>query len=572
LPFVVIGSFIISWIESLYILPSHLAHVSAKPRTGLNKFIHTIQQKFSHGFMHIVHTKYGPFIDRVLHWRYIIAIAAMGIFVCAIMVIKMGYLGFEMFPRSESDYSFASVELPYGVPVAQTVEVSKILNQYARQAAIELDNPEIIDGIFADVGRGGSHAMEIRVYLKDADYRNKVNISTEKFTNQWKKICANLPGLKTLEFMSDRGGPGSGAALTIELRHNNTKVLEQMAEDLANKLENYDRISQINSGFQLGKTQIDFKIKPEGEQLGITANYLGRKLRGFYEGSEVVRQQRGRNEIKVKVRLPEEERKNFFQLEEMIIATPFGGEVALKDIAEIHIGRAYTHISRRNGLRTMSVTADVNPRSRAGEVMAVLDKETLPELMANYPGASYSYQGMQADSRESMQTFMIAIPIVLLAIYALLAIPFRSYTQPLIVMVSIPLGIVGAIIGHLIMGYNLSMIGCIGILALSGVVVNDALVLIDFVNQSRKNGKNAHDAVILAGIQRFRPIMLTTMTTFCGLMPMIFETSRQARFLIPMAISLGFGIIFATLITLVLVPSLYMITDDYHRFIKWLNS
>jgi multidrug efflux pump subunit AcrB len=208
------------------------------------------------------------------------------------------------------------------------------------------------------------------------------------------------------------------------------------------------------------------------------------------------------------------------------------------------------------------VTADVRPKSKAGEIRTQLGKTVWPTLMERHPGLDYSYEGRDADSRESFSSMMVTIPLVLVAIYALLAIPFRSYSQPLIVMVSIPFGVIGAILGHLLMGYSMTMIGIIGILALSGVVVNDALVLIDFANSRRAHHENAHDAVVSAGIQRFRPIMLTTLTTFGGLAPMIFETSRQARFLIPMAISLGYGLLFATIITLILVPSLYMIIED----------
>lgn len=213
----------------------------------------------------------------------------------------------------------------------------------------------------------------------------------------------------------------------------------------------------------------------------------------------------------------------------------------------------------------MTVTADVNPRAQTGQVINSLDTDVLPALMSHYPGLTYSYEGHQAEDRKSMGSMKRMIPAVLITIYALLAIPFRSYIQPLIVMVSIPFGIVGAVIGHLIMGYNLSMIGVIGILALSGVVVNDALVLIDFANNKRNEHDTAHDAVLAAGIQRFRPILLTTFTTFGGLAPMIFEQSRQARFLIPMALSLGYGLLFATMITLVLVPSLYMIVEDIRK-------
>jgi len=244
----------------------------------------------------------------------------------------------------------------------------------------------------------------------------------------------------------------------------------------------------------------------------------------------------------------------------------------LSDVVNIEIGKSYTTINRRNGMRTLTLKADVRPKSKAGEVMAKLDAKYFSQLLNQYPGLDYSYEGHTAEDRKSFKSMAITIPLVLLAIYALLAIPFRSYSQPLIVMVSIPFGIIGAIIGHLLLGYEMTMMGVIGMLALSGVVVNDALVLISFANERRAKHNSAHDAVVSAGIQRFRPIILTTLTTFGGLMPMMLETSRQAKFMIPMAISLGFGILFATFIALLLVPCLYMVIEDCGHLRKRLQE
>jgi multidrug efflux pump subunit AcrB len=246
----------------------------------------------------------------------------------------------------------------------------------------------------------------------------------------------------------------------------------------------------------------------------------------------------------------------------MILRAPNGVEIPLREAATLKRGRAYTSIDRRNGQRIVTATANVRPVSQSGQVLASLKEDILPRLVADYSGLSYSFEGRQADMRESMQSLTKGLLLALLVIYAMLAIPFNSYIQPIIVIFCVPFGIVGAIIGHQIMGYSLSVMSMFGVVALSGVVINDSLVLIDYANRRRRDGSDAHDAVHASGIQRFRPIVLTTLTTFGGLMPMIFETSRQARFLIPMAVSLGFGIVFATLITLLLVPSIYMIVDD----------
>jgi multidrug efflux pump subunit AcrB len=295
---------------------------------------------------------------------------------------------------------------------------------------------------------------------------------------------------------------------------------------------------------------------------------VARQVRYAYYGAEVLRQQRGRNEIKVKVRLPREEREFEYNLEQMILWTPAGKEVPLRDAVTLKRGRAYTTIDRRNGRRVVTVSADVKPRSKTDQVMQSLTADTLPALQQKYPGLTYSFEGRQADRRESMRGLLIGLLMALVVIYGLLAIPFNSFVQPMIIMMSIPFGVVGAVVGHLIMGYSLSVMSTFGVVALSGVVINGALVLIDFANRKRREGKSSHEAIYDAGMQRFRPIVLTTLTTFGGLAPMIFETSRQARFLIPMAISLGFGILFAAFITLLLVPALYLINEDLHQLIK----
>jgi multidrug efflux pump subunit AcrB len=285
-------------------------------------------------------------------------------------------------------------------------------------------------------------------------------------------------------------------------------------------------------------------------------------VRSAFYGAEALRQQRGRNEIKVKVMLPAAQRVSEYDIEQLLIHTPGGGDVPLRQVAEVTRSRAYTSIERSDGRRTVEVTADVEPRRATSQVLATLKADTLPQLARDYPGLTYDFEGQQADMRESMASLMGGFVIAMIVIYALLAIPFRSYIQPVIVMAAIPFGLVGAVIGHIIMGYSLSIISMMGLVALAGVVVNDSLVMIVYANDLRRQGTRAINAIQQAGIRRFRPILLTTITTFGGLAPMIFETSRQARFMIPMAISLGYGILFATLITLLLVPSLYLIIED----------
>jgi multidrug efflux pump subunit AcrB len=408
----------------------------------------------------------------------------------------------------------------------------------------------------------------VRVELAEPDIRDQI-MSTEEFTQRWRKAVGEVAGVESLRFASDAGGPGShGRPLAVELSHRNIDVLEQASEDLAESVATYPLTRDVDDGFQPGKEQLDFSILPEGKSLGLTARDVARQVRFAFYGAEVVRQQRGRNEIKVMVRLPEGDRSSEQIVQDLLVRTDAGTYVPMHEVAEIVRGRAYTTIDRRNGRRVVTVSADVTPRSKAGEVLADLRMTALPRLMDRYPGLVYSFEGHQADMRESLGSLKVTFMLALLVIYAMLAIPFRSYSQPLIVMTSIPFGIVGALIGHLIMGYDLAIPSMFGIVALSGVVVNDSLVMIDFANRRRREaGLSFHDAIHSAAIQRFRPILLTTLTTFGGLAPMIFEQSRQARFLIPMALSLGFGILFATLITLVIVPSLYMGIEDVRKLV-----
>jgi multidrug efflux pump subunit AcrB len=559
IPLVVVTVFFISLIESLFILPAHLGH-KGKGREGrIFPKLHELQQRFGAFFVRMVRTRYGPFLGLVLRWRYISFSVAILVLLLAFGYVKSGRLGFELFPKIESDYAAVTANLPFGTSVNRTLEVQQKLVQAGKAVAERNGGEKLVEGIYASVD--GSEA-QVRIYLTPPKVRP---ISTSKMTQLWREETGEIAGLETIKFESDAGGPGRGAAISVELSHRDIGVLEHASAELAAAMEYFPNVIDIDDGFSPGKQQIDFKVRPEAQSLNLHAADIARQVRQSYYGAEALRQQRGRNEVKIMVRLPREERISEFHLEEMILRTPDGGEVPLVEAVTLKRGRADTSIERRNGRRVVTVSADVRPRSQAAQVTAVLNSDTIPALSARYPGLSFSYEGRMADRTESIQSLIRGLLIALIIIYAMLAIPLNSYIQPLIIMLAIPFGLVGAVIGHLIMGYSLSVLSLFGIVALSGVVVNDSLVLIDFANRRRKKGSIAVEAIQDAAIQRFRPIMLTTLTTFGGLAPMIFETSRQARFLIPMAISLGYGIVFATVITLVIVPSVYLIIDDVRK-------
>ncbi|MBI9079864.1 MAG: efflux RND transporter permease subunit [Pseudodesulfovibrio sp.] len=567
IPVVVISVFFISLIESLFILPAHLAHMKDGNRSQIMDWVTKYQQRVSKGLLSFIQNRYRPFLDWCVTYRYATVAAGIGVLVLSVAFVASGRLGFTLMPKVESDFAYVTAELPYGSAVSKAEKLRDKLLAAANKIASENGGSQLVTGTFAKIGGSGrdisgSHVVKAQIFLTEADVRP---ISTDEFVQKWRNEIGEISGLESLIFEADRGGPGSGSSLEIELSHSDVTTLETAAAELAESLRYFPNVKDIDNGFSPGKQQLDFSVKPEGESLGLTAQEVANQIRAAYYGTEVLRQQRGRNEIKVVVRRPESERVSEYNLEELMIRTPDGKEVLLREVVDIKRGRAYTTIKHVNGRRALSITADVIPRSQTTQVLDELLKQTMPELKTKHPGLSHAIQGKQGDMSEGTASLLSGLMLAMLVIYALLAIPFKSYSQPIIIMICIPFGAVGAILGHAAMGYSISLMSILGIVALAGVVVNDSLVFIDYANKERTSGHCAYEAVLKAGTARFRPIMLTTLTTFCGLAPMILETSRQARFLIPMAISLGFGILFATAITLILVPSLYMILEDIHE-------
>jgi multidrug efflux pump subunit AcrB len=451
--------------------------------------------------------------------------------------------------------------------------VERLLAASARRTIDEID-PSIAKGVYSQIGGtllqfgpgpkplsggGGNHIVAAQVSLVSSDLRD---ISGQAFARLWRAQFGSVVGLESLIFKYDTGA-SEGAAIELSLSHRSREVTERVASELAAALETYAGVTDIDDGVANGKVQLSFTVTEAGRSLGLTAYDIGRQVRSAFYGNEAIRQQRGRDELKVMVRLPLDERQRISTLENLVLRSPDGSEIPLVDAAKIHTGRSYTSINRKNGRRVVTVTAEVdNAITSAGQVIESVLTTTMADLQNRYSGLTYSFGGEREAQRETLQALGVGFMIAMLVIYALLAIPFQSYVQPLIVMLSIPFGIIGAIGGHYLLGYGLSIVSMFGVIALSGVVVNDSLVLVVTANRLRQQGIDAMTAIRRAGERRFRPILLTSLTTFFGLAPMIFESSMQARFLIPMAISLGFGILFATVIILLIVPSVYMILDD----------
>jgi len=560
-PLVVITVFLISWVESLLILPGHLAHLKRRPAGSSTSRLHRWQQAFTGWVTQFINQVYGPFLNLCIRWRILTVALCVTVLVVMLSYALSGRIGIILMPRVESDQADVTAVLPVGSPMDKVAVVQEKLSAAMTAVAAENGGDRLLKGVFSRIDE---NQVEVSAYLTDAGVRP---LNTGEVTRLWREKLGPVVGLESLRFESDGGGPGSGATLTVELSHSDIQVLDQASAALAERLAGFSNVKDIDDGYTQGKQQLDFSIKPEGQSLGLTSAEVARQVRNAFSGAEALSQQRGRNEVTVRVRLPESQRTSEYHVEHLMIRTPAGTFVPLIEIANVQRGRAYTSISRRDARRTVTVSANVEPIGESTQVQAALNNTLLPELAREYPGLTYGYQGRQADMKESMQSLIGGFVLSMLAIYFLLAIPFRSYSQPLIVMIAIPFGIVGAILGHLLMGYNLSLMSMMGIVALAGVVVNDSLVLIDYANRRRREGAGPVEAIRVSGLRRFRPIVLTTLTTFGGLAPMIFETSRQARFMIPMALSLGFGILFATVITLILVPCLYLLIDDIHQWV-----
>jgi multidrug efflux pump subunit AcrB len=566
-PFVVITVFSISLIESVLILPAHLAFQRRHSKNRIAVFLHSCQQAFSRKFMRFIDVVFAPFLDFCISYRQITIALSLAVLIMVSSYVTSGRIGMILMPRVESDYASVKASLPFGSPQHKVQEVADLLVRNAQAIVDENGGERLSKGVYAEIDEDN---IDVRIFLTDPDVRP---INTTKVTQLWRDRTGQLPGLESLLFEADRGGPGSGAALTVELSHRSIEVLDQASSKLAMILADFPNVKDIDDGYTPGKEQLNFTIRPEGQSLGLTAQEVARQVRNAFYGAEALRQQRGRNEIRVRVKFPKEQRISEFDVEQLLIRTPAGTDVPLLQVADVERGRSYTSITRRNGRRTVTVKANVEPIEQSGQVIDTLKAEILPKLTMDYQGLGFAWEGQQADMQESMDSLYRGFLLALGAIYAMLAIPFRSYAQPLIVMVAIPFGIVGAVLGHQLMGYSLSLMSMMGIVALSGVVVNDSLVLIEYANRLvRDEGLSAFEAMHKAGVRRFRPIMLTTLTTFGGLAPMIYETSRQARFMIPMALSLGYGILFATVISLVIVPCLYVMLSDGHKLHKRISA
>ena len=586
IPLVVIPTLFWSLIESLTILPAHLAHM--KSSSSKNKLISEVsrrwglfQSKVEYLLKSFIQNKYKPLLEKSVKNPFLTVSIFIFILLVNIGIIGGGWLKFSFFPPIEAEVIKVDVTFPLGTPI----EITNDAIDRIERAAISTDeyfqknkNQKLFVNTLASVGMesintagqsagpGGSggvytfssHKGYIWAELVSGEERR---VSVNDVVNKWREETGPIIGVKDIQFTASLFDPGE--PINIQLTGLDFKDLNIVVDRIKSHLKNYVGVFDIKDSYSDGKDQLNISILPEAENYGITNSSLATQVRQGFYGQDIQTIQRGRDEIKVNIRYPKGDRQRISNLENMFIRTPDGREIPFKLVGKIEESISSPSITRINRKRAINITADVDiSKANSNEIVRNLQDNFLPDLLSQYPYVSYSLEGEQRQQNENLESLGNNYLLALILVYILLAIPFRSYIQPLVVMSAIPFGIIGAVVGHMLLGMNFTILSMIGIVALSGVVVNDSLVLVDFINRYHKKGKTIRDAAIESGQARFRPILLTSITTFVGLIPLLLEKSLQAQFLIPMAVSLGFGVLFSTFITLILVPNGVIIIDQ----------
>ena len=580
---VVILCLLFSLIESKLILPAHLAHAKITPqdeaalykpfretplRLWLVRPFQRLNWRIQNGMQSFVDNVYRPLLEKALDNRGMTFSIFSAILILTIGIMQSGIVRTVLFPDVPGDFIRVELQMQNGTaPQVRNEVLSRIEN-----AALELnaeyaaENPGVDEpinhiGVFTRGDTGG-------VVFAEMPMNEDRPLNGDDIEVMWRDRVGEIPGVKELTF-SGGDNVGGGAALSFNLTGSNFESLGGAAQELEEKLAEYDGVFDIRNSLNAGGEEIRLAIKPEAEALGITMSSLGRQVRQAFYGEEAQRIQRGKDELKVMVRYPLDERRSLADLENMRIRTPGGDEVPFASVAELSFGESYSSITRQNRKRVVTVSADIDPTVvEPGEVLKEITDDYLPQLLSRHPGVGYELEGASREEMELVRNLTLASIAAMFLIFALIAIPLHSYVQPLIIMSVIPFGLIGAVVGHILMGKAISMFSLFGLIALAGVVVNDSLIMVDFINKALREGVPLRRAVIQSGTQRFRAIVLTSLTTAAGLMPIMLEKSVQAQFVIPMAISLAFGIIFATIITLFLIPCLYVLELDFRRGLR----
>lgn len=586
LPLVIITVLGVSLVESLLILPAHLGHVRATLGQTKNRFAAAVERVQARVQRFLEWNVEHP-LDRTLrfvtrHYGVVMAGATTAILLTVGLVVG-GFVNFTFFPDIPGENVIVRLEMPQGTRSEQTADIARTIEEAGLRVAERIqselpdDHPPLVQHVYSIIGThpsvtnapnaGGnaglvdSRIAEINFELLEAEDRD---VSAVRFEDEWRAEVGDIPGVESIQFQSSIFTLGK--PIHVEVSAATTEALDRAIEELKEELSLFGGVFDIADDRDRGKREIKLTLTGQGRMLGVTLEDLARQVRAAYYGAEALRVQRDREEVRVMVRLPGSERDAISDIDNYRIRTPAGAEIPLGEVAHAELGFGSSSINRRDGRRVVTVTADVDTEVvSAGDIIAELQERVLPRFEQDYPGFSASFEGEQREQADAVASIQRGFLIALFVIYALLAIPFGSYWQPLVIMAAIPFGIIGAVLGHLVMGLDVGILSLFGIVGLSGVVVNDSLVLIDYINEERASGKTLEQAVIDGGKMRFRPILLTSLTTFLGVLPLILERSLQAQFLIPIAASLGFGILFATAIIIVIVPALLMLGHGIHE-------
>ncbi len=584
-PVVVIAILLFSLVESLLILPAHLATMKSMGEQQADRrrsWYGGIKNGIESGLVAVVERAYRPSLEYALAHRPMVVALAIATLLVTGGFVAGGHIKFTFMPKVDADNLVAALTLPQGTTVedaeAAVARLEESLEQVRREfdAGRDPEAPSVISHVSTSIGSqprssqgrpgqtgsstgGGAHLVEVNAELLKAEFRD---VPSPEMARRWRELCGPITGAVSMTFSANLFQGGS--PVYVQLSSPNTESLLTAARELKAQLAEFPGVIDIADSFREGKVEMKLGLRPEARTLGITLADLARQVRAGFYGDEAMRIQRGRDEVKVMVRYPEDERRSLGNIESMRIRTPAGDEVPFGRVATVEIGRGFATIERADRQRVVAVTADVDQDvTNADEINGILRAEILPAMVASHPGLRWSMEGEQKQQAESLGSLKRGFMLAVLMIFVILAVQFRSYSQPAIIMTAIPFGLVGAAWGHILMGLDLTLISMFGVVALTGVVVNDSLIMIDFINRARRDGMDMRTAVIESGIRRFRPILLTSLTTFAGLTPLLLEKSLQARFLVPMATSLGFGVVFSTFITLILIPTSYSLLSDF---------
>ena len=582
IPLIVIAVLIFSLVEALLILPAHLRYLPLETEYDKPGLWSKVQGAADRSVEFMINKLYRPVLGWAMPNRYLLMGISVAALVSTIGYVSSGRVNFNFFPQIEADDVIVDIQMPLGVPVSQTENAIMRVESAAKLLQTELFNADglpIIESITTAVGAqptkfkqqqmgggtgdnsSGAHLAEVHLELLGAEFRQ---ITGNEIIERLSAKVGPIAGAENVSYSADLiSSPGD---IDLRVTGRNLDEILSVSKQLQTDLQKIAGVRLVSDTYQVGKRELNIELLPQGEALGLSLGSVGRQIRQAYYGSLVQSFQRDSDEVEMYVRLPREARESLYSLNTMLINTPSGSRVPLSYVASIGEGRGAAQIDRYSRMRSIRVQAQIDKRATSPDsVLSKLNERSIPALRSKYPEIEISLAGQQEEQKEFMGSLQRTNLLALLAIFILLAIPLSSYIQPLIIMSAIPFGMIGAVVGHVILGYDLSMFSLIGVVALSGIVINDSLVMIDLINRMRANGSSVFDAVMQSGTRRFRAIMLTTLTTFLGLTPLLLEKSIQAKFLIPMAISVAFGVVFATIITLLIVPSLYMIVEDLRQ-------